>query len=103
MRLALILLLAFPALADGPFPKQSIFCAPPLVPVCVVDPTIPPDPRLPGNNTVCMCKAPEACRVIIVYPKDNPGAAQTLPLPTWCPEPGARQAIAEALVDMLRK
>jgi hypothetical protein len=39
-------------------PKRSIACEPPKVAQCVIDPTIPPNPMIPGNNLSCSCVLP---------------------------------------------
>lgn len=38
--------------------KSAIACAAPTVPQCVLDPSIPPNPMLPGANTHCSCVCP---------------------------------------------
>lgn len=38
--------------------KFSFVCEPPAVAQCHIDPNIPPNPLLPGNNVVCVCVPP---------------------------------------------
>lgn len=101
-------LTTFAAAAEpGPFAeKQSIACEPPQVPVCWVDPSIPPNPLLPGNNTVCECQAsPDpvrlTCEIRIRYPMGRPKAIAIGPVPAWCNNHDQRRATAAALQQLL--
>ena len=93
------------AAEPGPFAdKRSIACEPPTTPVCVIDPNIPPNPMLPGNNMVCTCAPAHpvmSCQVSIIYPQNDPTNTRMLPMGPWCDAAGMRLATAVALARML--
>lgn len=83
-------------------PKRSFACAPPTVPQCVIDPSLPVIPNLPGSNVVCTCQQPVmACEVRITYPQNDPNAISIAPMGPWCDAAGIELAVAVALAKLL--